>query len=74
MYHLTMQFELYLLKLTRRMAILGATSGDTGSAAIAGVRGKPNIDCFILYPRGSTQMSIKNDFLPNQSHYGIYVH
>ena len=36
------------------MAILGATSGDTGSAAIAGVRGRPNIDCFILYPRGST--------------------
>ena len=32
--------------------ILGATSGDTGSAAIAGVRGLPDIDIFIMYPRG----------------------
>ncbi len=32
--------------------ILGATSGDTGSAAIYGVRGKPRIQIFILYPKG----------------------
>lgn len=32
--------------------ILGATSGDTGSAAIYGVRGKKNIEAFILYPEG----------------------
>lgn len=32
--------------------ILGATSGDTGSAAIAGVQGRPNVDIFILYPLG----------------------
>ncbi|HCD28341.1 MAG TPA: threonine synthase [Gammaproteobacteria bacterium] len=36
----------------QRLNILGATSGDTGSAAIAGVRGQHNIDIFILYPRG----------------------
>jgi threonine synthase len=30
--------------------ILGATSGDTGSAAIAGVRGKERINIFILHP------------------------
>lgn len=35
-----------------RLNILGATSGDTGSAAIAGVRGQPNIDIFVLYPKG----------------------
>ncbi len=34
--------------------ILGATSGDTGSAGIAGVRGKPGIDIFVLYPHGRT--------------------
>jgi threonine synthase len=34
------------------MNIIGATSGDTGSAAIAGVRGKNNINIFILYPHG----------------------
>ncbi|MEM7080800.1 MAG: threonine synthase [Pseudomonadota bacterium] len=33
-----------------RLNILGATSGDTGSAAIAGVRGQDNVDIFILYP------------------------
>ncbi|MDY0176556.1 MAG: threonine synthase [Lentisphaeria bacterium] len=35
-----------------RLNILGATSGDTGSAAICGVRGKKNINIFILYPEG----------------------
>ncbi len=32
--------------------ILGATSGDTGSAAIAGVRGLPGMDIFMMYPNG----------------------
>jgi threonine synthase len=35
-----------------RLAVLGATSGDTGSAAIAGLRGKKGIDCIILFPNG----------------------
>lgn len=35
-----------------RLAVLGATSGDTGSAAIYGLRGKKGIDCIILYPKG----------------------
>ncbi|MEI6891321.1 MAG: threonine synthase [Pontiella sp.] len=34
--------------------ILGATSGDTGSAAIHGVRGMPNINIFIMHPDGRT--------------------
>ena len=36
--------------------ILGATSGDTGSAAIAGVRGKENINIFIMFPEGRTSL------------------
>ena len=35
-----------------RMAVLGATSGDTGSAAIYGLRGKKGVDCIILFPNG----------------------
>jgi threonine synthase len=35
-----------------RLAVLGATSGDTGSAAIAGLRGKKGIHCIILFPNG----------------------
>jgi threonine synthase len=34
------------------LTIVGATSGDTGSAAIAGLRGKAGIECFILFPEG----------------------
>lgn len=32
--------------------VVGATSGDTGSAAIAGFRGRDNMDICILYPHG----------------------
>ena len=35
-----------------RLAVLGATSGDTGSAAIYGLRGKHGVDCIILFPNG----------------------
>jgi threonine synthase len=38
----------------QRICVLGATSGDTGSSAIHGLRGKDNIDCFIMYPEGRT--------------------
>ena len=39
-----------LYEVITKMNILGATSGDTGSAAIYGVRGKANINIFILHP------------------------
>jgi threonine synthase len=43
-------FEYLLAESGEHMNILGATSGDTGSAAIYGVRGKKNINIFILHP------------------------
>ncbi len=36
----------------KRLAVLGATSGDTGSAAINGCMGQDGITIFILYPNG----------------------
>ncbi len=36
----------------KRLAVLGATSGDTGSAAIHGCMGQDGIRIFILYPNG----------------------
>jgi len=45
-------FEYFLSKSNSKMNIIGATSGDTGSAAIYGVRGKKNINIFILHPKG----------------------
>ncbi len=35
-----------------RATIIGATSGDTGSAAIEAFRGRANTDIFILHPHG----------------------
>jgi threonine synthase len=35
-----------------RITIVGATSGDTGSAAIHACRGRANLDIFILHPEG----------------------
>ncbi|EEQ88850.1 threonine synthase [Blastomyces dermatitidis ER-3] len=34
------------------LVVIGATSGDTGSAAIYGLRGKEDASIFILHPRG----------------------
>ncbi len=47
-------FEYILKDRGQVLNILGATSGDTGSAAIAGVRGKDNIAIFVMYPKGRT--------------------
>ncbi len=45
-------FEFVLARRGGTLNILGATSGDTGSAAIHGVRGKKGIEIFIMYPEG----------------------
>ena len=47
-------FEFFLTRgnIQKSITIVGATSGDTGSAAIHGLRGKKNVNCFILYPQG----------------------
>jgi threonine synthase len=34
------------------LTVIGATSGDTGSAAIYGLRGKKDVSVFIMYPTG----------------------
>jgi len=43
-------FEYILKRRDARLNILGATSGDTGSAAIHGVRGRDRINIFIMHP------------------------
>lgn len=45
-------FPEILKKRNRRVTIIGATSGDTGSAAIEAFKGRENIDLFILFPKG----------------------
>ena len=45
-------FDHVLTSRNERVMIVGATSGDTGSAAIDGVKGCQNVDIVILYPAG----------------------
>jgi threonine synthase len=47
-------FDHVLAQRGARVTIVGATSGDTGSAAIDGVSGCANVDIIILYPLGRT--------------------
>ena len=45
-------FDYVLSARNERVMIVGATSGDTGSAAIDGVKSCNNVDIVILYPAG----------------------
>ncbi len=36
----------------RRLTIVGATSGDTGGAAVEAFRGREQVDVFVLFPKG----------------------
>jgi threonine synthase len=41
-----------LVKRKARVTVIGATSGDTGGAAVEAFRGRDNADLFILFPEG----------------------
>jgi len=45
-------FDYVLKKQNKHITIVGATSGDTGSAAIEGCKTSDQIDIFILHPKG----------------------
>ena len=51
-------FEYFLVRKNKdkkereHLTVIGATSGDTGSAAIYGLRGKKDVSVFIMYPKG----------------------
>ena len=47
-------FEASLRRSGKRITIVGATSGDTGSAAIEAFRGAAGVEVFILFPDGRT--------------------
>jgi len=44
--------EYFVTRNKQKLTIIGATSGDTGSAAIEGCRGRKNMRIFILHPKG----------------------
>ena len=43
-------YEYYLEKKSKKINIIVATSGDTGAAAIDAIKGKKNINIFVLHP------------------------
>ncbi|WP_434288595.1 threonine synthase [Celeribacter sp. SCSIO 80788] len=45
-------FQAALSRSGKHVTIVGATSGDTGSAAIEAFKGLSNVDVFILFPHG----------------------
>ncbi len=45
-------FDAVLARRGEHVTIVGATSGDTGSAALAACRDKAALDIFMLYPKG----------------------
>ena len=45
-------FEEFLGRSGQNLTIVGATSGDTGSAAIDAVAGRAKVDIFMLHPKG----------------------
>lgn len=49
-------FDTVLEQRNQRVTIVGATSGDTGSAAIEACKNRQNIDIFILHPLGKTSV------------------
>ena len=60
-------FDYELKRRKERATIVGATSGDTGSAAMQAVRGSEQVDIVVLFPNGRTsevqrrQMTTLND-------------
>ena len=46
-------FELSLKRKNQNVVIVGATSGDTGSAAIEAFKGLDSVEVFIMYPDGA---------------------
>lgn len=45
-------FDHFLARRGERATVVGATSGDTGAAAIEACRGRGNLDIVILHPKG----------------------
>jgi threonine synthase len=45
-------FETFLARQDQHLTVVGATSGDTGSAAIHALAGREKVDIFMLHPEG----------------------
>ena len=72
-------FEATLAQQNQTLNILGATSGDTGSAAEYAMRGRPNVSVFMLSPHGrmsafqrAQMFSLQNANIHNLAVEGVF--
>lgn len=49
---LGLMFQRFLARRNEHLTVIGATSGDTGSAAIQALAGRDGVDIFMLHPHG----------------------
>ena len=49
-------YEHYLKKNNKNINVVVATSGDTGAAAIDAIKGKKNMNIFVLHPKGKVSI------------------
>jgi threonine synthase len=49
-------YEFYLNKTNKNINVVVATSGDTGAAAIDAIKGKKNINIFVLHPHNKVSL------------------
>ncbi|KAI3404868.2 THR4 [Candida oxycetoniae] len=69
-------FEYFLQrKKSNPITVVGATSGDTGSAAIYGLRAKKDVKVFILYPTGriSPIQELQMSTVPDENVHALSV-
>lgn len=68
-------FEFILRERGGRLTILGATSGDTGSAAIHGVKGRRAMKIFVMHPHGriSRTQELQMTSVPDDNVFNIAI-
>jgi len=49
-------YEYYLKKINKNINVIVATSGDTGAAAIDAIKGKKNMNIFVLHPHNKVSL------------------
>ena len=54
-------YEYYLSKNDKKINIVVATSGDTGAAAIDAIKGKSNLNIFVLHPNNKISSCSKKN-------------
>ena len=64
-------YEFYLSKQNKKINIVVATSGDTGAAAIDAIKGKENLNIFVLHPDNRVS-SVQRKIMTTGKHENVF--